>query len=722
MPTTPESLVDDVEAETDEQVFLECAERFKLAESAESANRALALEDLEFRDGQQWPDDLYNMRKVQRRVTLVVNHTDTLVRRIVNNMREQRPRIKVHPVGDGADIETARVVSGLIRHIENLSNASVAYDTAGESAVDIGWGYARIVGEYIDENSFEQELKIKPIFNTLTCYIDPNAMLPDGSDMDWFIISDKMKRTEFKRRYPQEELEDWSYGAAGDNQREWLSKYDIRIAEYYRIKHKKDVLYRLSNGKTCLGSEWRRNGGAFELAGITRQTNPDGSFVSRGTERRQVQWFRLNGTKVVEKRDLRGHYIPVARCQGNVLNINGEVRRKGAIRNLKDPARQFNYWESAKTEKLALSSKAPWVGVEGQFDGHPEWDDANQKPYSVLKYKLILDAAGQVIEVPPPQRQAAVEVEAGFSEAASGAIKNLMMVAGMPHEPGQDTPGTVVSGVALRRRQAISDISHFQYYDNQTLFIRHLGSIALEQIPFYYSTERMQRIMGEDGVPQMVGLNQPVPDPSTGIIEIKNNMQVGRYDVVMDTGPGYETRRQEGAEAMIDLMKTPIAEPIVKTGADIVVRNMDFPGADDLADRLMPLNQQGLQKAVEGLPKQAQGIVTALMGQNQQLQQTVQQLQLEVKYGITKAHLAATTKAHDTEMRTQTTREDVATRAQTELEKAHIDRQTKLDVAEISAAGKLLDTHVHGRQEESAREHELKVAKAAEKTNGAGNG
>ncbi len=156
MPASPETLTADVEAETDAQIFLECAARFRLAEEAESQNRALALEDLEFRDGQQWPDDLYNMRKVQRRVTLVVNHTDTLVRRVVNNMREQRPRIKVHPVGDGAQIEDARVISGLVRHVENLSQASIAYDTAGESAVDIGWGYARIVGEYIDQKSFEQ--------------------------------------------------------------------------------------------------------------------------------------------------------------------------------------------------------------------------------------------------------------------------------------------------------------------------------------------------------------------------------------------------------------------------------------------------------------------------------------------------------------------------------------------------------------------------------------
>ena len=132
----------------------------------------------------------------------------------------------------------------------------------------------------------------------------------------------------------------------------------------------------------------------------------------------------------------------------------------------------------------------------------------------------------------------------------------------MPHEPGVDTPGTVVSGVALKKRQALSDIGHFQYYDNQTQAIAQIGRICLDYFPVYYSTERMQRIIGEDGVPSMVGINQF--DASIG--RVKNDLTVGRYDVVMDTGPGYETKRIEGAEAMIDLLKTPLAEPIAKSG------------------------------------------------------------------------------------------------------------------------------------------------------------
>jgi len=712
MPQVPQTPTDfDKPAETDEEIFLECAERLRIAEEAESVNRLLAIEDLEFADGQQWPDDLYNMRKVQRRPALTINHTGTLVRRVVNNMKEQRPRIKVHPVGDGVQIEDARVANGLIRHVETRSTASVAYDIGGESAVRIGWGYARILGEYIDEMSFEQELCIKPVRNTLTGYIDPAAQMPDGSDMEWFIFSDSMSRQEFKRRYPNEDLADWKMGAAGDSHRYWLTKTRIRIAEYYRIKKTKDTLLKLTDGRTILKSAYRKQEQAFTLAGL-------GIVQERPTERRQVQWFRVNGVTVVDRRDLPGRYIPVVRFEGNVLDLNGDVRRKGMIRDLKDPARMFNYWETAKTEKLALSSKAPWVAAEGQVDGHPEWDDANQKPYSMLKYKIVIGPDGVTpLNIPPPQRQPAVEVEAGFAEASQSAGRNLMMVAGMPHEPGQDTPGTVVSGVALRRRQALSDVSHLQYYDNQTLAIAQVGRILLDLFPHYYSEERMQRIIGDDGVPEMVKLNQKTE--SQGVIQIKNNMGVGRYDVVMDTGPGYETKRIEAAENFLDLLKTPMGEPVVKVASDVVMRNFDFPGAQDVADRLMPATPEGMKKAMEGLPKQAQSIVQAMQQQLTQAQQTIQQLQLEIKYKMNVEGMRQEGETRRTLMESHTKVHDTDTRAATALQEAHIREQGGLARTEIQAAGQLLNTHAEAAHDRAAAKELLKAGERAEKSNGA---
>jgi hypothetical protein len=719
MPQTPRDQIR--QAETFQEVWMECAERFRIAEESESTNRALAIEDMEFADGQQWPDDLYNLRKIQRRPSLTINTTGMIVRRIINNMREQRPRIKVHPVGDGADIEDARIANGLIRHIENRSNAEVAYDWGGESAVRAGWGYWRILGEYIDERSFEQELRIVGIRNPLTCYIDPGAVMPDGSDMDWFIISQKMKKREFKALYPNEELNDWVKGAAGDSQHQWETKQDIRVAEYYRIAKRRDELLKLSDGRDILRSEWDKGRQAFELANISIAKDAFGDEISRPTERRQVEWYRITGRKTVQKRKIPGRWIPVVRCEGNALDLNGDIRRKGVVRDLKDPARMKNYWATAKTEKLALSSKAPWVMAEGMDDGHPEWEDANQKPYSVLRYKPFLDGNGMPIPGLAPQRQGAVEVEQGFAEASASADKDLMMVAGMPHEPGLDSPGTVVSGVALRKRQAMSDISHFQFYDNQTQAIAHTGRILLGQIPFYYSEERMQRIIGEGGVPEMVGINQH-QEVSPGVYEIKHNLQVGRYDVVMDTGPGYETKRQEAAESMIDLLKTALAEPIIKTGSDIIVRNMDFPGADDLADRLAITTPEGLQKVTEQLPEQAQNIVKAMQQQVQGLQQQVQHLSLELKYKSQIEQGWMAVEREKTRTGADVKANDAALKAHQAATDTHVKAQASIAVAEIHEAGGLLQTHVKGAHDAAARKDELKAAEKAEKSNGAKNG
>jgi hypothetical protein len=704
MPQTPERSQSHQLATDYKDIFAEAVERLRIAQQAEGDNRAKAAIDLEFEDGQQWPDDLYNLRKIQRRPTLTINHTRTMVRRVVNNMRQQRPRIKVHPVGDGADVDLAKKIGGLIRHIEQRSDGATAYDTGGESAVKIGWGYWRILSEYIDDDSFEQELKLAAIRNTFTVYIDPAALLPAGEDMEWCIISEQMKRSEYERKYPKEPESEWREGAAGDQYADWETVEQIRLAEYFRVARVKDTLLKLSDGRTMYQSEFERD--TFKMAGVSVATDLKGKEIRRPTERRQIEWYRINGTTVVQKVELPGHWIPVIRCEGNVLDLNGQVRRRGMVRDMMDTGRMYNYWRTKETETIALASLAPWTGTPQHFDGHPEWNDANQKAYSHLTYNpaYLEQPDGTKTPLPAPVRVEPVAIPAGFVNAAESALKDLMALAGMPHEPGQDKPGEVVSGKALRERAALSDIGHFQYYDNQTRAIAHTGRVLLDLIPHYYSEERMQRIIGDDGTPSVVPINQR--DPATQ--KIKNDLSVGRYDVVMDTGPGYETKRMENADALLDLLKTPLAEPITKVASDIVVRNMDFAGASEVADRLMPMTPQGMDKAMEGLPEQAKNIVTAMNQHVQQLTQQLQQAQLELKYrgGIAQMQEQAETQRH--QLTEHTKRADILTEAQTHLTDTHTKAHTAIAVAEIGAAGKILDTHTKAAHDIELAKHTLK--------------
>jgi hypothetical protein len=701
MPALPSDTLIDRDATTDEEIFLEANERQKLAEDNESDNRTRGLEAIAFRNGQQWPTDIYNQRaNVEKRPTLTINRTNVSCVRQKNKLRQQRPRIKCQPTGGGARIEDAEVITGLIRHIEAQSNASVAYDTGVESAIDAGWGYWRIVGDFVAPDSFDQELIIKPIVNTFTCYDDPMAIMPAGEDRKWFLISEEMSRAEYKRRYPKAENVDWSPAAAGDqNSARWETKYRVRLAEYYRIHEIADTLVMMNDGRGWFKSQLP----SPETQAATNffPVIQDGKMITRPTTRYQVQWFRINGRKIVDKRDLPGKYIPVIRCEGNKTLLNGQVIRKGMVEDLMDPARMYNYWRSSETERYALAPKAPWVMAEGQDEGHPEWDDANTRSYSRLVYKPVTDSAGNAL--PPPQRQPATPIEAGFAQAALSAQQDLMAVAGEETESPELQARIVSGNKHLQRRQGMTDLTHFQFYDNQTYSIMMTGIILLDLIPHYYDTKRMQRIIGEDGVAKMIEINGATDDPKAqAIYRVKNNLEIGKYDVVMDTGPGYHSQREEGTESSLRLLETPLGEKVAAVASDLVVRNMDFYGAQDIADRLAPTTPEGMEQAMEGLPKQAKAIVGSLLMENQQLKQLTQQQALEIKYGINKEQMRQQgedkRKAADIEAKNN----QVEMQDRTKRHQIEVDSVTKRDVAEIHAAAQLLNS-----QQESASEERM---------------
>lgn len=694
------------DAISDEDIIAECKARFAICEEAEGDNRAAALDDLSFNDGNQWSTDITNSRK--NRPTPVINHVATFVRRVVNNLKQQRPRIKCHPMGDGANVEEAEVRTGLIRHIENRSTASIAYDTGGESAVKIGWGYWRIYGEYVDERSFDQEIAIGPIRNVFTVYMDPGSVMPTGEDQMWCIETGMMKRVLYKALYPNAPNVEWNLQANGDQP--WETKEEIRIAQYYRIREKAEKLYQMDDGSTAFVSDIKKAGAQAHIA-----KGKDGKEICRDSFKRQVEWFRINGETIADRRILPGKFIPIIRVEGNVLDLNGKIQRKGMIRDLKDPQCNFNYMTAAKIERLALTPKAPWVAYEEQIDGHPEWYDANTKNYSVLLHKVVETPNGSLL--PPPARQPPAGLENGFAEAAQSSEHDLMAIAGMPHEPGQDSQGEVVSGKAIQRRQALSDQSHYQYFDNQTLAIAHTGRILLDWIPAYYDMPRMQRIVGADGTPEMVGINQPAPDPmNQALMTIKNDLTAGDYDVVMDTGPGYQTQREEGADNLMQLVNAgKLGEMISEVGADLVVRSIDGPYMQELADRLSVKTPEGMEKIVQGLPKQAQTVVKTMGAQLKAAQGKIQELEADLKHQLTKSLHQDATKLQIANLSDDTKRQDTHTNAFTKVEDTHTKAHTSIAVAEIKAGAQLLNTHVEAAHNKAAAKDALEAAETAEK-------
>lgn len=680
---------------TEAEIWAEARDRLEISTKAESSNRPAAKEALRFREGDQW-DHATTTTASEDEPELTINLTDALCMRVENNIRQQRPRGKCHPVGDGADIELAEIINGIGRHVEVRSEASVAYDTAAATALTAGWGYFRLIAEFINPKSFQKDLRILPIRNIFTVNMDPGAIMPSGADQNWCVISVKMKRQEYKRRYPKAENVNWNDIGTSSARLDWEDAEEVRLAEYFRIRELPEKLY-LIRGQG--GEEFTRYRSEMPRGPDNRLLSMDdvsAMLAERGLRidgdrescKRQVEWFRLNGLKVVERQQVPGSYIPVFRVEDRATDIDGDVIRRGMVKPMMDPQRMVNYGEVAKIKRLGLAPKAPWVGAEGQFEGRDEWTDANRKPYSKLEYKPVLIETSQgPVLIPPPARQPPAQIEAGFSEFVQGMRSNLMAIAGAPNEPGQDQQGVVVSGRAIDRRQWLSDQAHYHVYDNLTLAIAQCWRVMVEWIPAYYTEDRMQRIIGEDSTPEMVSINKREAD-ETGVHRIKNDLSVGRYDIVMDTGPGYDTKREEGAENLLEMVKIPIlAEIVAKTAPDLLFRSIDHPYMQELADRLAAATPEGLKKVMEGLSSRAKSLVQSLANENQALKQELQQTQQDLKAGITKAHLMATVKAHDTETIADFKRHDTETRA-----------ATALAVAEINAGSKLIDAqseHTH---------------------------
>jgi len=583
----------------------------RLVGEADSQNRAEALGDLKFAAGDQWPVEIQNSRNLESRPCLTINKIDAYVRQVTNQQRQQRPRIKVHPVNNEGDLKIAQVIEGITRHIEVNSNADTAYDTAFEYAVKMGWGYWRVTTNYISEDSFDQEIYIEPVDDPFSVYFDPNSVSPDGADAERCLITSVMSKAAFRQAYPgADDGANFSARATGDSDAEWVTKEDIRLAEYWHIERVKSTLVLLSDGTKVYEDELP-SAEMLDASGIT-------IMDKRPSYRKKVKWCKLTAMEVLEEREWPGKYIPIIPCYGAQVVVEGKRKKYGLVRFAKDPQRMFNFWRTALTESIALAPKPKWLIAEGQDEGHEsEWALANLKSTPVLRYKQK-DIEG--VPAPVPTRIQPEPPPDGIMVASSAIADDLKTVLGI-FDPSQALPGNL-SGKALQGQQQQVDLSNFHFYDNMTRSIKQTGKIILDLIPKIYDTKRVLRIIGVDGKPDMVTINQV---EATG--EVLNDVTVGLYDVVMDTGPGYNSKRQQAVDTMMPLM----AEPTVfQAAGDLLFRNMDFPGADIIADRLAAMNPLSQIDEKSDVPPQIQMKMLQMQKAMADQEQKMIAMQLEI--------------------------------------------------------------------------------------------
>lgn len=663
----------------DDDLLKEIREFVDLCIAAESGNRQDAVADLQFLIGKQWPDELQRKRQLEGRPCLTFNKLPTFLHQVTNDQRQNKPGIKVHPVGSGADVKKAEILQGMIRHIEYSSNADTAYDTAVNSAAAIGFGYWRLITDYESPTSFDQVIKFERIRDALKVYTDPGSIEADGSDQKRAAIVRDIERSEFKRMYPKEDdATSTAMGLLGGQvQAGWMNDKFVREVEYYYFEYTARTICMLQDGSVAFKDEV-----------------PDGIAIvqERSTQVPQLMWCKATAGAIIERTKIMCRWIPVFPVWGNETDIQGKIFRSGIIRAAKDPAQMYNYWMTCATEEVSMRPKVPYIGAEGQFEGHEkQWGQANTQSFAYLEYKPV-SMDGTL--APPPQRSPMADVPAGMLQMAAHAADDIKSTTGL-FDSSLGARGNATSGVQERSQQRQGDVANFHYTDGLNRTIRHCGRCIIDMIPHYYDAPRVVRIMSEDGTVKSAQVNTPQADPEqTAVSSILNDLTTGDYDVTVSTGPSYSTLRQEAVESMVQLGST--WPKLMEVAGDKIIANMDWPGSEEIAERIKKTMPAELTREdgddEEGPPPLPPEIEQHIQQAEQMIQELQGQLQ-EAQAGIDKAKI-------DAQSREEIARINAASAANV----AEINAGALMDKEElISLRAQLTHHHTLTEQEQAAQ-------------------
>ena len=576
-------------------VVAEAQRRFAYCQKWEDTARKRFKEDYKFANGDsdnnyQWPSDVYADRAGapgdNGHPCLTINKVRQHNMMIVNDAKRNKPGIKFSPVGNAATAESSNILNGLARHVEQQSNAPAIYDKATEFMVGGGFGFWRVVTDYKDTTSFDQEIYLRPILNPLNAWLDPNTIQPDKIDAKYGFLVDEIAKELFEAKYPR--FKDFvNQDPFPDAKGEWCKEDTIRVAEYYRIVGVPDVLWAyVEPGKDM--PTYIKQSMLEHTPELFEKVKASGK--SRPIMEEKLEWYFLVGNKIADKRlEMPGKYVPIIKIAGEETIIDGEYDCKSHTRALKDAQRMYNYWASSAVEYGALQTKTPWIAAKESIEGNiNDWNSANIDNKSVLQYNALADDG--ITPLPAPQR---IQPPVSAPVALDGMkiADEQMMSASGQYQAMMGAPSNERSGKAIQERQRQGDTATYHFIDATAMGIRKTGKIMLDLFPKVYDSKRMIQIQGEDGKSFEVMIDPKAQQAyaeeqkreENAVLRIINPA-IGQYDTIVDVGPSFGTKREEAFNAFMGLMGQ--APQLIPVLGDILFRNGDFPMSEEAAERL----------------------------------------------------------------------------------------------------------------------------------------
>lgn len=592
----------------------EIKERFECARNAMALNHARMREDLAFSNPaspQQWPEKMLSRRK--NRISLVFDQTNQFINQVVNSYRQNRPQASAIPANSMADKATAEALTGMLRHIDYVSRADIAWDWAVQCAANVGIGWVRVYPKLVDEEYNTQEITISRVIDPLSCFLDEGSMEPDGSDATSGYLLSLMSTQAFKKKYPKERVQSWDDA----NATELVTICESFVKEF--TKQNRLVIQDPDGVESTVSED--------EYWAIAKQWGFKPLVLKQWVASiGEIKWRKLSGADIVEETTFPSSWVPLVPVIGNETFIEGERILCGMTRRMMDSQRAYNYSRTADIETGALQPKSPFVGPQEAFDGYEEyWKNANEDTRSYLPYNGFTEINGVQTPIQPPQRQSPPAIGAGFGNLTMQAFSDLQASVGMYRENlGAQTNAN--SGIAIQSRQKQGDTATFHYIDNAARSKEHMARIELSMIPALYDTKRQARIIGQDGQSSMVTIDPEGKTQKKGKVATVINPTVGTYDVQIKVGPSYGTLREETVEQITRVIQSaPETAPAL---LPMWAKMQDWPDSDKVAKLLLamaPPQVQQVESEDSDIPPAIQAQVMRLQQENQQMKQMLEQ-------------------------------------------------------------------------------------------------
>ncbi len=576
---------------------------FDRVQSSVRDERLQCLQDRRFYSiaGAQWEGPLGD--QYENKPRFEVNKIHLSVIRIINEYRNNRIAVDFVSKDGDTDEKLAETCNGLYRADERDSGAEEAYDNAFEEAVGGGIGAWRLRTAYEDDENDEDErqrIRIEPIYDAdSSVFFDLDSKRQDKADAKYCFVLYSMTYDAYKAEWNDDpttwpkEIHQYEF--------DWDTPDVVFVAEYYRVEEVRETVRIFL---TIQGEEERYTQADFDADETLEETLAAIGTVEvrqKRTKRKRVRKYIMSGGGILDDMGyIAGKNIPIVPVYGKRWFVDNVERCMGQVRLAKDPQRLKNMQLSKLGEISALSSVEKPILLPEQVSGHQVmWAEDNLRNYPYLLVNPITgpngetQASGPVAYTKSPQIPPAMAALLQITESDMAEI--------LGNNQQSDKMVSNISGKAVELIQTRLDMQTFIYMSNMAKAVRRCGEIWLSMAKdIYVEEKRKMKVVGSMEEVGSIELMKPQIDEETGELIYENNLGDALFDVAVDVGPSFSSRRDATVRALTGMMQVTTDPTTQQVLQAMAIMNMEGEGIGDIKEYFRKqLVQLGVVKPTE---------------------------------------------------------------------------------------------------------------------------